>query len=243
MVAATFLETRVACALMGLKGEAMSDTGSSEKLAVHPYIQRECDRLRPKLKAADLAHVKARHELGSLVQRIVEGASYGEDAIGQIQSQLGYHPRTLYRWATVAAAWPTPELEALVGRHNRHGLPLTWAHFDVLADLPPKRRLDVAERALTESLSARELDRLLHGPGLRVVGASAPENYAARVTRITRHTEKLLETAKRWEAELEQLPERRTLAVKQSLRKARKSYEELRAVCEALIRRIDVGLE
>lgn len=203
-------------------------------IETHPHVKRQCDRLRPRLKGAESELARARHELGLLVGEVAASKKFGEDAVGQIKAELGIARRTLYRCSAVATAFPRAEFSALLSRVNRHGLPLTWTHFVALSELPPVRRLALAEKALTDGLTARQLKRMVERRDAR---------RRDRALRMAEHAQALITRVQEWENQLVRSSAASSARAARSMKEARKSYGHLLLVCQRLVARIDAGLE
>lgn len=86
--------------------------------------------------------------------------TYGAGAVKSLEEALDVSSKSLYRWATVAEAWPTAgDFEGVCSQRNSKGLPLSWSHLERLAEIEnTTERFTMMKRALDESLSVRKLE-------------------------------------------------------------------------------------
>lgn len=218
-------------------------TAAAAVEAISAALKKECDRIRGLLANSDRYDARARYALGELVLRSREHRRYGSRAVAHIEAELGIGRRSLYRFADIVKEWPRPEFDAVMTRRNAHGLPLTWTHLSLLSDLPKSKRPALIERSLRESLSSMDLATVINGGELRVVGEDRDPD-ALRVQRMAARAEGLIETLRRFETDvLRTLPAKRSRDVSQSLRHARKTYEQLRAECDRIIGRLVADLD
>ena len=126
---------------------------------MHPGLRRAYERIRDLFARATKDDARCRHEVGAIVSEIKQDSDkYGAQAVEQLARALGTNIHTLYRCASVAECWSRAQLEALHARVNVHGQPLSWSHLVLISGVTsPKRRSELIDRALHDSLSVREL--------------------------------------------------------------------------------------
>lgn len=203
---------------------------------LHPELRADCEAVRGLLRDGNASHARARHAAGQLVLKARRGVGvYGRAAVRQIERELGIDHKTLYDYAATVEAWPEAKFERFIRRLNARGIPLTWKHFTVLADVSNEhRRHQLVERALRESLSANALALIIHGPGPRPVNGSP---VRAAISRLTLQAQGVVESVDRWDALVARLQEQPSVH-RRSVRDARKAYEALRAACDHVLKRL-----
>lgn len=135
----------------------MAKADQNESKSVDPHITDVSHKVKTLLVRANRHDVLARYEVSVLLRNVMADAKYADNAITQMQSEVGLSKQSLYRIARVAQAWPESEFGELVKRPNSKGWPLTWSHFELLAMTDLARRTDLFELALAESLTVAEL--------------------------------------------------------------------------------------
>jgi hypothetical protein len=139
--------------------DGAAGASGSSAAALHPGLRRAYERIRDLLAKATRDEGRSRHEVGTIVSAVKQdSAKYGAQAVEQLARALGTNIHTLYRCAAVAECWSAAQLEALQARVNEHGQPLSWSHLVLISGVTsPKRRSDLVDRVLRDSLSVREL--------------------------------------------------------------------------------------
>jgi len=132
---------------------------SGRKDTMPPALQKEFSRLARLIASADRSDAMKRFEIALIVQRIKNGgAKYGDKPLEKLEGKFGFDRTTMYRWATVVDVWSTRKaLKELLSKTMASGLPLTWSHVELLAEVDGRSRDRFLERTLKESLSVRKL--------------------------------------------------------------------------------------
>src|SRR5438105_8958889 len=158
------------------KGGSMTTTSTSEEHApIHanhalramPAALREsCESVRRLFTETRRAGSSARYRVGVIVQRIIDDEEkYGKSGVMQLAAAIGRGKDTLYGYAAVARRWQQADFAAVSSRRGIHGVPLTFAHFLLLAKIDlVDRRVAMVDRCLREGLSVRDLKRITAEP-------------------------------------------------------------------------------
>jgi hypothetical protein len=130
-----------------------------------PPSSRSGRRLLPSRVWATAAHVAerlttaavddiwARYDLGRIVHQIRYDSSGDLTArtLANLARALGMHPSALRRYARVTERIAPSELAELLELRDPHGRPLSWSHFEKLAEAPAA---DMRRRCAKEVIAA-----------------------------------------------------------------------------------------
>jgi hypothetical protein len=130
--------------------------------------------------------------VGVIVSGVLKAPNrYGAHAVEELARAAGTNVHTLYRAAVVAGCWTESQVEGLLLRENRHGQPLSWSHFVVLAGVAStERRAALVEVALGEGLTVRELTAQI-----RLERGRIGRGTCVLVSRVVRTAERWSEAA------------------------------------------------
>lgn len=212
--------------------------------SVAPALQAEIDHLRELIGDASVLDALVRHGVGTVVKKVRgDRAKYGERALKQLEDAFDFDENTLRRFEAVAETWTKADLKKLLHRKNVKGLPLTWSHLELLAQVSSGARRDkFIEKILHDALSVRELRVLIHPPpaakneamGGPLCGAAPIRQLTSHVLEVTRDVRRLDEFLG---GEAAASPDYRD-----TLASAAKAYTELRAACDAAIQKLESSL-
>jgi AraC-like DNA-binding protein len=106
-----------------------------------------------RLTAAAIDDVWARYDLGRIVHQIRYDPSGDLTArtLTNLARALGMHPSALRRYARVTERIAPCEFAELLQLRDRHGRPLSWSHFEKLAETPGA---DLRRRCANEVIAA-----------------------------------------------------------------------------------------
>jgi CheY-like chemotaxis protein len=123
----------------------------------------------------------ARYAMGAIIAGLkADPDRYGKGAVAAAAAAIGEDAHGLYRHATIAESWAEAEVRELCMRRGRDGCSLSWSHLALLGSVQPaEAREALAERALDEGLSVRQLtaivtDRAQPAPPARRQGGPQP---------------------------------------------------------------------
>lgn len=118
-----------------------------------------CKEAKEALANAEQNDVQARYKVAAIVSKVKDEAKYGENALEQLEAELGLDEKTLRRYAKVAEAWTEAEFNETSKLLNARRLPLTWSHYELIAAVEDDEARDaLTKRVLEICHTTRALD-------------------------------------------------------------------------------------
>jgi hypothetical protein len=210
-----------------------------------PALREEVARLRNRIAKATVADAMVRHDIGTVVKKVRGNrAKYGARALAQLERAFDFDENTLRRFEAVAELWTASGLAKLLARKNSKGLPVSWSHLELLAEVASDGKRDkLIEKTLAESLTVRQLRLLVHPP--QAATNEAMEGQASGVIRIRQVTNHVVEVTRDVERLDELLADESggTPEYRGAVESAAKAYAELRTACDAAISKLEGKLK
>lgn len=127
-------------------------TPKTDPKKMNEHLEKKCAVIKGLLVTSDLDTLKARCEIGlHVVQVMDDREKYGKTALGKLAVALGRDEDSLYDYAAVARLVPKEPFTKLLRERSIHGLPLTFSHWVVIADVCEQTRKNSNEKDLKKA--------------------------------------------------------------------------------------------
>jgi hypothetical protein len=148
-----------------------------------------CEKLRTQLVKADQDDMRARYEIGRLVDAAMDKSKYGAKAVRRAAAEVGRNEDTLYQYKDVAKAWNEKAFAKLVQRKGKKGTPLAFNHLVILTKVRDGvQRRKLVTKALREAPTVKELRAWVRAG--RTGKAPSLANVAACLRGVTKQAKK-----------------------------------------------------
>ena len=154
---------------------------------VNDVLRAKCDVIIGVLRKASATDAHGRYKIGHIVRDITASEDkYGKGAVEKVAACVGLRKSTLYSCAKVAGAWTEERFGALVKVANSKGMPLSFCHLVVLAEVGDEEdRGTFTEQALNEALAVDQLRHLIKGMPAKRSPLNVLNHVAPQVKRFT----------------------------------------------------------
>jgi hypothetical protein len=135
--------------------------------SVDPSAESQLESIIEEIKAdlatLDKEDVETRYEVASKINSLhTEDGNYGSRLMERLGEATGYSLEKLRQYALVAQRWSRTEIEAILQRKNRNGMPPTWSHLTTLAQIEDDEVRDASlDAMLQKGFSVRQLKQHL----------------------------------------------------------------------------------
>lgn len=210
-------------------------------------LRAEYKRLKSALAAASTKSVTSKHKVALIVLRVKnEPKRYGDGAVVQLEAALGLDAKSLYRWSSVAEAWPSrSSLAEVLARKNGRGLPLTWSHLELLSEIEDRaKRARAIEGALRQSWSVRQLRAWITGlhksADTKLPEPTSPaKSVENAIVNLVQRADDVRWRVEEWHATLSRLPSGPpSPMVVESLKRAQVVHARLKEACARALEEI-----
>ena len=152
-----------------IKSTSKKSKGTVKKAPATPKAERKptqeraliakCQKIKRLELAATSDECNGRYAIGVEILSVrTDKKTYGTGAVEKIAAALGRDANTLYDYGKVAEVWDEPKFETQSKKPNKNGVPLSFSHFIVLANVKDAAgRARFLEAALAEALSVSAL--------------------------------------------------------------------------------------
>jgi hypothetical protein len=135
-----------------------------EVQTMNAELSKKYELIKQLIKKAEHADIRNRYKvalhLRDVNQGDGQGQRYGNGAVREIATTLGWGKSTVHEYIQVAEAWNEEQLETVIKKGEACGQPLTWGHLCVIAAVADtEERGGLVDDTIRNGLSMQELKR------------------------------------------------------------------------------------
>lgn len=166
--------------------------------SMNPLLRKEYEEIYGDILKQAGDNVTFYYKLGGRVDKVRQGAQYGDDAVDKLALAIDIDRSMVYRAMDFHSQYTSAEVKEILQRSSKAKRPVTWTHFSELLVVPDKQqRQELLELVLSKGLSVRdlvdEIRRRVHSGSGGLQRDLAPRSVMGGLSQMAGMSKRLIE--------------------------------------------------